>query len=436
MDNCSLEMQRETAREPYWRALADKVGGEVGERLVEAIKDLYSIYSPDVIDWFASLYDVKTGGYYYSASARDNDSREHKGKTVLLLPDLESTWQALEFIITRGMINDFDRKLAKALPTWMQDDIANWTINMQDEDGYFYHKQWGKNIGLSRRGRDLSWGNLILDKFGREKKYISISDGEKVKESTTITIPEHLQSKENFAEYLESKNINEGVNSYVLGNALISQQAAIKQAGRMEQCIEFLNAHQLDNGLWHEEENYGSINGAMKITCVYNAANVIIPRAKKIARSAIRVLLSGESVEAAVDLFNPWFAISNLLRSLRDCGDDGNREADEILAEVRAAAPEAILATKRKVLVFKKESGSFSYLIDSSAPNSQGMPVALENSWEGDINGYLLSASGLISQIYRALELTACKVPLFTRCDFDRYIKILEAKKNYNEKKS
>ena len=64
MENCSLEMQREAAREPYWRALSDKVGGEVGERLVEAIKDLYSIYSPDVIDWFASLYDVKTGGYY------------------------------------------------------------------------------------------------------------------------------------------------------------------------------------------------------------------------------------------------------------------------------------------------------------------------------------------------------------------------------------
>ena len=425
MDKLALE--REKIREPRWRAFADAVGGECGEKIVEAMKELYAVYTPDVIDWFASLYDVKSAGWYYSASARDNDSREYKGETYLLRPDLESTAQALGFFERSGSVDDFPGGLAEALPEWMRRDLVEWTLSLQDEDGFFYHEHWGKRIGVGRRGRDLMWADGILRRFGAKKKYLSVSDGEEAKKSDTIVLPEHLKSKENFAKYLESRNINE--NSYLTGHELACQCDMLKYAGLLGQCMEFLDAHQFENGLWHKEENYYAINGVMKITCVYNGAHRIIPHATEIAKSAIRVLLSDEPVKGAVDLFNPWFAIGNLYESLCECGEEGEKIADQIMHEVHEAAPEAIRATARKVQVFKKESGSFSYCVNCSSHTSQAMPVALENTWEGDINGYILSATGLITHVLRGLRLTEYRVPLFTRVDFDRFVELVEKRR-------
>ena len=39
--------------------------------VVASLKDLYSIYSDDVISWFANLYEPNGGGYYFSNSARN-----------------------------------------------------------------------------------------------------------------------------------------------------------------------------------------------------------------------------------------------------------------------------------------------------------------------------------------------------------------------------
>lgn len=425
MDNCNL--QREAVREPYWAKLREVIGGECGEQLVEAMKDLYSIYTPDVIDWFASLYDVESGKFYYSASARDNESREYEGKIYPLRADIESTCQALGFMETSGMTNDFDCDLSRALPKWIQDDIADNVYSMQDEDGYFYHKHWGKNIPLVRRSRDLMWANSILGRFGRQKKYVSVSDRDRVNEVKNVVLPAHLQSAEAFRKYLEDADIHK--RCYPVGNDLACQADLIKYANLVDVCYDFLNQMQFENGLWHPEECYFAINGVMKITCFYNAVHRIIPHAREIARVAIRVLLSDEPVSGAVDLFNPWFTIGNLLTSLRESGENGNREADEMLAEVRAAAPEAIRATAKKVLAFKKESGSFSYCVTCSSHIAAGMPTAIPNSWEGDINGYILSATGLISHVYRGLAITDYQVPLFTRCDFDRYVELLEEKR-------
>lgn len=423
----SLDLQREKIREPRWLALRDVIGGEVGEELVDSMKELYSVYTPDVIDWFASLYDVKSAGWYYSASARDNESLQYEGKTFLLRPDLESTWQALGFFKNSGMIEDFGNELSRALPDWMQRDLSEWAISLQDPDGYFYHEHWGKKIGVSRKGRDLMWANNMLRSFGREKKYISVSDGAKAKESKEIILPEHLKSKENFAKYLESKNISE--NSYLTGHELTCQSDAIKYAGLAEQCIEFLDANQRENGLWHKEENYYAINGVMKITCVYSGMHRKVSHAEEIVKSCIRVLLSDEPVKGAVDIFNPWFAMGNLISSIREFSENGGKDAEDIIKFIRTLAPEAIKATARKIVVFKKESGSFSYGVKTSAPRSQGMPVALEGSAEGDINGHILSSTGLLQHIYRGLDLVEYKVPLFTRCDFDRYMNLLKEKR-------
>ena len=85
-------------KEKYYRALAEKVSGEQGDRIAEAIRDMYTLYKPEMIDWFAGLYDVEVGGYYYSNGARDNEKISYQGKVYDLRPDTESTEQALRFI--------------------------------------------------------------------------------------------------------------------------------------------------------------------------------------------------------------------------------------------------------------------------------------------------------------------------------------------------
>ena len=74
-------------REPYWEALRKEAGGdEEADRIVDALKKLYSMYSNDLIRWYANLYEPTAGAYYCSTSGKENEG---------FLPDVESTVQAL-----------------------------------------------------------------------------------------------------------------------------------------------------------------------------------------------------------------------------------------------------------------------------------------------------------------------------------------------------
>ena len=68
----------DAATEKKWLKLEETTSKE----LVDALKDLYGMYSDDMILWLADLYDPAIGGFYYSNSARD---------TIGYLPDADST---------------------------------------------------------------------------------------------------------------------------------------------------------------------------------------------------------------------------------------------------------------------------------------------------------------------------------------------------------
>ena len=74
---------------------------------------------------------------------------ECRGLTVE--PDIESTSQAFNFLHSEGIVDRFD-----GFPTAMKDKAVKFIALCQDpEDGYFYHKGWGKNISTSRRTREF-----------------------------------------------------------------------------------------------------------------------------------------------------------------------------------------------------------------------------------------------------------------------------------------
>lgn len=412
-------------RESEWQRLADHVGGKDGDELVSALKDLYTIYDDRLITWYAGLYDPKIGGYYYSNSARDNETVEFNGKTYKLLPDAEATFHSIGWWQGAGLTGGIS-EWGKWIPDWMQKQVGDFIYSLQDEDGYFYHPQWGKDIPISRRGRDLMWSKHLLNAFGYELKYKTITEAAKGDGNEKTLIPEHLKNEENFAKYLEKLNINE--RSYHSGNELAAQAGQIVATGRMGQCVDFLTAHQNEMGHWHHTTNYYAVNGLFKLFFAYEAARVPVPRVMEAARAAVDAITSDEPMTAVTDLYNTWFTASNIIKHLRKYeGEEGNIKADAIVSELRKMAPYAIRKSKEKILPFKKADGAFSYGPKGCSPTSQGVPVAYPCA-EGDENATTISTCGLVGNIFSALELNDYKVTIFGDKERAMYIDLLEKK--------
>ena len=410
------ELTLEQRREPYWQKLESVIGAES----TAAMKEIYALYTEELVDWFASLYDVQTGGYYYSESARDNEG---------FLPDAESTNQALGFWNASGMLAEVGGSYTKGLPQWMQEDICRFVDSLQDPDGYFYHPQWGKNISLSRRGRDLNWCRRMLGFFGKKPRYATILDATPAKDGETL-IPDHLATAEAFAEYLESLNIPE--RSYHKGSELSSQFSQIAARGFGGQLIEFLNGLQHpETGVWHREANYYGINGLMKLSGVYASAGLLLPNAPAAARSAAAAIVSDEPVGAVVDIWNTWIAVSRVCTVLRSSGgEEGNRQADDIVAMMRDRAAECLGRTREKLAPFRKSGSSFSYSPHRSSPTSQGVPAAVKDTREGDVNATVIATSLMVNAFYDVLEVPAeARVPIFFEQDRRRYVELLEKKR-------
>ncbi len=404
--------------EKQWNALKEHFDnrGADGAAVVAAFKEVYSMYTDAIPAWLAGLYDHKTGGFYYSNSARDNEP---------FLPDIESTNQALNLIMNSGMISSFEQ-----LPKAMRDKMAEFVCSLLDpDDGYIYHPQWGKDIVDSRRGRDLAWAVDMSRKLNFTLPYPTANDRlralaeaktEEEKQSAASLLPDHLTSKEKFIDYLESFDwIN---NSYYAGNTVSAQGRQIMAAGLTDTCVEYLNKFQNPkNGYWSEKSDmhYG-INGFLKITSFYVDAGAPINMAELAADSTIALLASDEIGTTVCHLYNCYFALHNILRSLRKAGD--TETADRVAKKLLAVAPEAIRAARFKTEVFRKGDGAFSYLRACSAFRSQQAWVAIQDTPESDVNASVLCTSGLINNIYQAFDAMEVKVPLFEPDSFNIFL--------------
>ena len=441
--------------------LTERVGDEKAEKIISELKELYAIYKPEMVEWYARLYDPKYGGYYYSNSARDNETVTYQGVTYPLLPDVESTNQALNFLISSGMTHNY----AKDLPSFMREQIVAFVRSLQDPNGYFYHPQWPKeltNAHTSRRSRDLGWSENILKKFGALPIYdtpgtmkgegkavsyltlpLSHSAVYAVSLVTPTSVNTNITDKTSFVSYLEgfvtSETRNIHNHSYSIGNELTSQtneilkrdeelRAAGENYSLMSILIDWLNLYQNEEtGHWHHTSNYYGVNGLLKISGIYNSAKVPMPNAYTAAKSAMAAITSDEKMGAVVDLYNTWFAVGNIVTNLRNYGtDDDEKVADDIVLELMLKSDEAIKKSKEKISAFQKPDGSFSYCPTTTSSTSQGMPVAISGTNEGDVNATGISSTGLIGYMFKALELGGYKPSLFGYKEFRRYVDILE----------
>ncbi len=406
---------RKRIRDDYGREI-EKI---IGHKASEELKLFMMVYDERILEWFANLWDPEIGGFYYSNSARDTEG---------YLPDIESTVQALNGLQNAGVVG-----AKKTFPEKIQKKLLAFAKSLQDkEDGFFYHPQWGKDVCISRRGRDLNWSLDVIKSLGAEPDYPTPLKRAEKKE--TSTLPAYLQSTEEFKKYLDGFNLEK--DSYSVGNLIQSQAIQIKAAGEEYSEILFgwFEKHQrADNGVWQEAVSYHGANGLMKICLIYSAFSRPLPHAVKAMEYAVKVAMSDQFIHFCCQFYNPLVTIRMLLENLELSGATAEREA--VYAKLLELAPELIRRTKEKVLTCKREDGSFSYNHNCTAYTSQGAPVALFGEPEGDVNGTCISSTGTIFSLCRALGIP--KAPIYGERDKEAFLELwlnAEQKKKINPK--
>ncbi len=455
-----------------WSVIENKVGSEITKEL----KALYSLYTDDIISWFANLYEPNVcicegecqstqycggGGYYYSNSGRN---------TPGYLPDIESTHQAIGWISASGMTGGGHYNTV--IPDWMEKQIVRFIKSRQDPNGYFYHPQWSKdsiNNNTSRRTRDLSWALSTLEGFGAFPTYDInevkgdgiLYDGTPLSDlvatssahlterliaskvcavskviPTDASLPSYLVDADGMRAYLSGLNITE--KSYHIGNELAGvaeeiswRDVQLKADGKEALApvlINWLNSKQNpENGLWSNVTDYYAVNGFFKITFVYNELGYPIPHIEKGLSASIDAIMSDDIPDAVTDVYNTWYNVLNVMENIENCYKENNASVDAALEVLYSKAGAAIAKTREKLALFLKDDGSFSYNRKYTSATSQGMPVAIPNTNEGDVNATVIATTGTANRILRVLGFDdSQRIPMYTRADWLRYLHILE----------
>ena len=409
-------------REKQWEALSEHIG-EHGERVVDAMKELYEVFGHSIITWMASLYDPATGAWYYSKSAQNTDG---------YLPNAESTLSAVGGYF-EAMGATEGKSYVEYLPTWLREKVSNFIYNLQDPDGYFYHPQWGKEISNLKKSRDLGTCKRLLRLMtGTEPRYPVPGAPKKEGESYDINnAPERFRSVESYKDYLYNK-LDFVTRSYPSGSEMSSQMGEVEAYGAIlgvdliELTFEHITSFErADNGLWNAEKNYAGTNGLQKISKMYNWYNRKIPYAMQALESTMEIIMSDDPPGASVDVYNPWHALGSVVLNLKTQHGYSGEEFARIMERVYAWAPEAIRKSAKKMSVFKKPDGGMSYLVETSCPTDQRAPAAVPGSPEGDVNG-MSCASAIVPSIYAGLGIPELQVPLYTLDDFKEYISLVE----------
>ena len=104
----------------------DKACATHGVEIADAARRFYTLFTGGMVEWIGSIWDRKSGGFYFSHSARDTDGFE---------PDIESTGQALGVLQDLGLTED-----PWIYPEPFRTRVVEYLRELQDPDGFFYHK--------------------------------------------------------------------------------------------------------------------------------------------------------------------------------------------------------------------------------------------------------------------------------------------------------
>ena len=118
-------------REPMWERVYKDLGGDKrAVDIVSALKTMYTMYTDDLIEWYANLYDPYYGAWYCTTSGKMNEG---------FLPDIESTCQALAFLNNSGLLDHAGCDWRNVLTDEMKGKLVRFAKRMQEPNGFFYN---------------------------------------------------------------------------------------------------------------------------------------------------------------------------------------------------------------------------------------------------------------------------------------------------------
>ena len=444
--------EKQAAELAGWENRFDVLSDKISADAIAQLKKLYSLYDDSVYKWLANLWDPETGAFYYANSARDYDG---------FLPDIESTRQLLAIIRTSGMVDIYkteenptdDAAFASVFPKEFADQIVAFVKSCQDaDDGYFYHKQWGKQIGAARRGRDLDQAITLLELFGAEPDYPTAIDRlegagatssltqstvravSSVVSSAADTQFDFLVSKEACKKYLDSFDIT--ADSHNTGHTIASWASQWKASGLIDYVCDYFDEIQekvyeeqlargeKPTGLWQPVVNYTSLSGLYKIGGIYSTAGRSMNYLNECVDSAIECIKQDEYAGIVIYVFNPWAGLNAALASMKRAVNKGDTRynLDAVYGKIRGELAELISVTYDKLHVFAKESGGFSYNVDTSLSINQGVFTSLGRA-EGDVNATNIATNSIPNMIFNVTNLT--RVPKWNSKDFETFLSIM-----------
>ena len=462
MKNADLSFEDARKKHAAWQRekLLKKYSSQAVEEIEAALREADAfITEGDVFGWLGGLYDAEVGGFYFSPSARDTDG---------FLPDLESTRQALSFFMTSGAGRALAPTLGEALPEWMKEDVTRFVKRLQDpENGYFYHPQWSRgdtDAQPGRLGRDLNWAVALLRDFGKRPTYDTPTgecgdgisyDGRPVakpllkSEQVPKAARPHLEDAESFiarlAEYEPQLATPNG--AWIIGNffeseamQIVERDRRLKEMGSDTVLCDLLadwlgKTQDAESGSWTVEgDSYNKTNGILKICRTYNQIDRPFPNCAAALRTVIYSILDSSAADTVCHVLNPWYAVGALVWNAS--AFSSSTEEREVILSLRRYvgenAPAMIRATAGKLSRFRVGDGSFIYKPDR-AGISQGMRVAPNGVFDGDVNATIIGGRAVMMHVYDAIgsELP----PLYSGSDAMRFLNIIEEKKLAASKK-
>jgi len=342
-----------------------------------------SIDKEALVRFLAGLYDGDTGGFYYSNSARDNEG---------FYPDIESTAQATTILTSLGTYSLAERGTERC-PEWYCAGLARFFYERQDEEtGFFFDKQFGKNVNESKKGRNTAQASTRLRELGVKPKYPLPSERVKEQKTDSGILAEHYESLEKFDRWLRSMDwdSDDDFKPYYWGNMLAASRMSIEAAGFLDYTQNFLDSIQnKETGLWGKGLTSNAMNAAMKISHLYDSAHKY-PNVEKMIESIAEIVEREEPTTLAT-LWNPLVLVQNVLCTYTDMPEEIARLIDENKFPL-------VRTCVDRMGVFKKPDGGYSYCPEHSSATSQGARVSL-GLYEGDVNATMLGTASLLSSI-------------------------------------
>lgn len=396
---------------------------DITKEIYDELKRADELCGKSVLNWLASLYDPKSGGFYYSLSARDNEG---------FLPDLESTYQAI-YLLQLGGMYETGAVPEEIMPREIQDGLARFAREMQDDsDGYFYHPQWGKKVSSSRQGRDLNWAKGLVGKFGGgrykyllpEERIKKSAESTAKKESAAPGVAEHFSSRERFIAYLDSLDFEAG--GWASGNLLNAQGAQIHAAGFSDLAREYVASKQnKETGLWGKGLNYMATNAAMKLSSRFSSDHPY-PNFDKMLDSVIYIIKNEGIPIYITDVWNPLVTINQAKGTYGGLAG----MSDELRKKLFDSLPEIIRISVDNSLLFKKSDGAFGYNRLQGQKTSQGAIVSTGAN-ESDVNATLAACTSMRSSLWGLIEQ---KAPPIYKDDAQYFMNMLTERRKEYEK--